>query len=87
MSCECTTVCGDDPNVQARRVLGCASYRALRSPRALAASNAKLRATLAGLVGLMDRMEPDVDDAVRELAETEWDRRKAEAKQLLAETE
>lgn len=104
-SCACTSACGDDPNVQARLVLGCADYRARANPalmverlradlaavekerdelRKQASDDKQLRTHLAGLVDLMDRMEPDSPNDVREQAEIEWDERKAAAKLLLA---
>lgn len=87
MPCECTTACGDDPKVQARTVLGCAEFRARSNPALTAATNTQLRNMVTGLVDLMNRLEPDVADAVREQAEAEWDTRKAQAVQLLADTE
>lgn len=92
--CECTSECGDDPQVQARLVRGCDEYRARNTPERLRADLAaalahqgELRACLAGLVAMMDRMESDSPDAEREQAEAEWDVRKAVAKGLLAEVE
>lgn len=116
--CECTSECGDDPNVQARLVRGCDDYRARNAPERLRADLAaalaerdELRAEVArlnnlrpvvpvvatatekywtalrSLVDLMDRLEPDTPDDVREAAETEWDERKAEARALVAEME
>lgn len=118
MPCECTTECGDDPNVQARTVLGCADYRARTNPAAvveqlradLAATlkerdelraqvdrlqvvpvvptlNERLRVQLRALLDLMNRLEPDTPDDVREAAEVEWDERKEAALLVLMDAE
>ncbi len=84
-TCECTTRCGDDPNVTAGRVLGCQTYRAARSPDQLRSAVLKLRNALQGVVTVMDGMEPDV--AWEERASDEaWDEAKAEANRVLDET-
>lgn len=85
-TCACVSTCGDDPNVEARRVRGCERYRAKRDPQALAARCATLRECVVKLVGLLDRMEPDVPEDQR-ASEDEWMATKAEANALLAETE
>lgn len=91
-SCACTSECGDDPNVKALLVLGCAKYRAARNPDALAAANtrlaaanARLRAALQEVVRVMDGMEPEVPDDER-VPEEAWPAAKGEAKLALKET-
>lgn len=86
MACECASACGDDPNVKARRVLGCAKYRARSNPEQLAAMNGRLRESLQSVVTLLDRMEPDVAEDQR-ASDEEWIETKAAAKAVLAETE
>ncbi len=84
--CQCTGRCGDDENVAAGRVLGCASYRAQRNPAALQQRVEQLRSQLLALVSLLDRMEPEVDEADRATDE-EWIATKAEAKRVLEATQ
>lgn len=86
-TCQCAGSCGDDPEVQAGRVRGCATFRARRNPDHLGAQVDALRAVVKNLIGLMDRLEPDVADDVREAAEVEWDGLKTEAKRVLGQTE
>lgn len=84
-TCECTSRCGDDPNVSAGRVLGCATYRARRNPDHLGAQVDLLRNALQGVVTVMDGMEPDVPWEQRASDEA-WDAAKAEANRVLAAT-
>lgn len=86
MSCKCATECGDDPDVMARRVLGCHRYRARRDPDRLGETINRLRASLQSVVTLLDRMEPEVAEADR-ASDDEWIATKAAAKVVLAETE
>lgn len=85
-TCKCTSRCGDDADVTAGRVLGCARYRAVRNPNAQAERIVLLRGSLTDLVGLLDRMEPEVAEADR-ASDDEWIALKARAKRVLAETE
>lgn len=91
-TCECTSRCGDDPNVAANRVLGCASYRASRNPAELQGVLAqlrgdiqRLRTALQGVVTVMDGMEPDVPWEQR-ASDEDWDAAKATANTALTET-
>lgn len=84
-SCECTTRCGDDPNVAAGRVLGCQSYRQGRNPIHLQGVIVKLREQLAAVVHLLDRMEPEVPEGER-ASDEEWIATKADANRVLEET-
>lgn len=83
--CECTSRCGDDPNVVAGRVLGCESYRRSRNPAHLQAVIVKLRDQLAAVVHLLDRMEPEVPEEQR-ASDDEWIATKADANRVLDET-
>lgn len=85
-SCECTSECGDDPNVKARLVLGCAKYRARRNPDSQGETINRLRTALQEVVRVMDGMEPEVPEADR-VPEEAWPAAKAQAKLVLAETE
>ena len=84
-TCECAAQCGDDPEVVAGRVLGCATFRARRNPDHLGAQVDLLRGALQGVVTVMDGMEPDVPWEDRASDEA-WDTAKAEANRVLAAT-
>lgn len=86
VACACTGECGDDPNVQSGRVLGCTTYRAVRNPHLLHDRAVLLRMQVQALVDLMDRLEPDVPECDR-ASDEEWVEAKAEAKRLLAALE
>ncbi len=70
-TCKCAARCGDDDDVQAGRMLGCATWRAMRHPTALQARINNLRAALASVLVLLDRMEPEVSEEDRATDE-EW---------------
>ncbi|TXI23044.1 MAG: hypothetical protein E6Q67_05140 [Roseateles sp.] len=84
--CECTSRCGDDPEVTAGRVLGCQTYRMRRSPDHLGCQVEMLQRQLKAVVSLMDRMEPHVEEPDR-ASDEEWDKVKADAIQVLKTTE
>lgn len=81
-SCSCSGECGDDPAVQSGRTLGCASFRAARQPGSLLGKAWRLREQLQAVVGLLDRLEPDVPEGDR-ASDDEWVSIKASAQQAL----
>lgn len=85
-TCRCAAACGDDPDVKACRVLGCATYRARRNPDHLGAQVDILRAALKGVVKVMDGMEPEVPWEER-ASDEDWDKAKAVANHALTATE
>ncbi|MFN3302781.1 MAG: hypothetical protein ACK44A_03575 [Roseateles sp.] len=85
-NCECTARCGDDPDVIARRRLGCQTYRARRNPDHLGALLEAALVQVNALVDLLDRMEPEVPDELR-ASDEEWIDIKAKAKQFLEQVE